>query len=98
MIRKVEQVNLNLFIPTIAGYEVTTMEDACKVARIVVTTTGCKDILSYEQMLQLPDDAIICNIGHFDCEIDTAGLIAKAKERDTIKPQVSSKFIGGIHF
>merc|ERR1712055_1008873 len=53
-----------------------------------VTTTGCKDIIKGEHMLQMPEDAIICNIGHFDCEIDTAWLNANAQSKENIKPQV----------
>lgn len=56
------------------GFEVTTMDDACERGNIFVTTTGCCDIISAEQMSRMPNDAIVCNIGHFDCEIDVAGL------------------------
>ncbi|XP_017485116.1 PREDICTED: adenosylhomocysteinase isoform X1 [Rhagoletis zephyria] len=70
------------------GYEVTTMEEACKEATIFVTTTGCKDIITGAHFLHMPDDAIVCNIGHFDCEIDVAWLNANAKEKINVKPQV----------
>jgi adenosylhomocysteinase len=56
------------------GFEVTTMDDACERGNIFVTTTGCCDIISAEHMSRMPNDAIVCNIGHFDCEIDVAGL------------------------
>jgi len=56
------------------GFEVTTMEEACKVGNIFVTTTGCCDIIHVNHIVQMPEDAIVCNIGHFDCEIDVAGL------------------------
>lgn len=58
------------------GFEVTTMDDAASRGNIFVTTTGCCDIISAAQMAQMPNDAIVCNIGHFDCEIDVAGLNA----------------------
>ncbi|XP_067614632.1 adenosylhomocysteinase-like [Eurosta solidaginis] len=70
------------------GYEVTTMEEACKEATIFVTTTGCKDIITGAHFQHMPDDAIVCNIGHFDCEIDVAWLNANAKDNIIVKPQV----------
>jgi adenosylhomocysteinase len=59
------------------GYEVTTMEEAVKEGDIFVTTTGCCDIIRGEHMLKMKNDAIICNIGHFDIEIDMAWLAAQ---------------------
>ncbi len=56
------------------GYEVVTMETACTRGNIFVTTTGCCDIVLVKHMEKMPQDAIVCNIGHFDCEIDVAGL------------------------
>ncbi len=56
------------------GYEVTTMEEAVKTADIVVTATGCRDVVAGHHMLALKDNAILCNIGHFDHEIDVAWL------------------------
>ncbi len=56
------------------GFQVMTMEDAAKQGNIFVTTTGCCDIIMPQHMVEMPNDAIICNIGHFDCEIDVAGL------------------------
>lgn len=56
------------------GFEVTTMDDAASRGNIFVTTTGCCDIISAAQMAKMKNDAIVCNIGHFDCEIDVAGL------------------------
>ncbi len=71
------------------GYEVTTMDDACSRGSIFVTTTGCCDIISAKQMSRMPNDAIVCNIGHFDCEIDVAGLEAYPGIKKTqIKPLV----------
>lgn len=70
------------------GYEVTTMEDASKEAQIFVTTTGCKDIIRGEHFMNMRDDSIVCNIGHFDCEVDVAWLNKNAKCKVNIKPQV----------
>jgi len=58
------------------GFQVMTMDEACKIGNIFVTTTGCCDIISAEHMAQMPNDAIVCNIGHFDCEIRVADLNA----------------------
>ena len=56
------------------GYEVTTMEEAAPHGDIFVTATGCCDIIRGEHMRAMKDDAIVCNIGHFDFEIDVAWL------------------------
>lgn len=71
------------------GYEVKKMDDAIKEADIVVTTTGCKDIITGKHFLSMKDKTIVCNIGHFDIEIDMAWLNKNyGKTKDTIKPQV----------
>jgi len=71
------------------GFEVKKMDDAIKEADIVVTTTGCKDIITGKHFLALKDKAIVCNIGHFDIEIDMAWLNKNyGHTKDTIKPQV----------
>jgi len=69
------------------GYEVTTIDDACERARIFVTATGCKSIIKKEHFLRMKEDAIVCNIGHFDCEIDASWLNANCKKEE-VKPQV----------
>jgi adenosylhomocysteinase len=71
------------------GYEVTTLEDVLETADLFVTTTGNKNIITAEHMAKMKHNAIVGNIGHFDNEIDMAGL-AKTKgiERIEIKPQV----------
>jgi adenosylhomocysteinase len=56
------------------GYKVLTMDEAAALGNIFVTTTGCCDIISAKQMEKMHNDAIVCNIGHFDVEIDVAGL------------------------
>ena len=68
------------------GYEVTTMEDAVTRADIFVTATGNKDIITVEHMRAMKDRAIVCNIGHFDNEIDVGGL--KNMKWVNIKDQV----------
>ena len=71
------------------GFEVTTMEEACSQGNIFVTTTGCRDIILTEHLEKMPNDAIVCNIGHFDLEIDVAGLEALPKvKKVNIKPLV----------
>jgi adenosylhomocysteinase len=68
------------------GYEVTTMEDAIKRADIFVTATGNKDVITADHMRGMKDRAIVCNIGHFDNEIDVAGL--KNMKWHNVKDQV----------
>ena len=68
------------------GYEVTTMEDAVPRADIFVTATGNKDVITTEHMRGMKDRAIVCNIGHFDNEIQVAGL--KNFKWHNVKPQV----------
>jgi len=70
------------------GYEVTTIEDAVSRANIFVTTTGCKDILTGKHFEQMKNDAIVCNIGHFDCEIDVKWIEENCEKKTNIKPQV----------
>jgi len=69
------------------GYEVTTMEDALKEADIFVTATGCTDIITKAHFESMKDGAIVCNIGHFDIEIDMAWLNGNSKITE-VKPQV----------
>jgi adenosylhomocysteinase len=70
------------------GYEVSTMEEACKVGNIFVTATGCKDIITGAHVMEMPEDAIVCNIGHFDLEIDVAWIVKNATAHSEVKPQV----------
>lgn len=73
------------------GYEVMTMEEAAPKGNIFVTTTGNIDVICVEHMEQMPDQAIVCNIGHFDSEIQVAGLKKFPGIKVTnIKPQVDS--------
>ncbi|MDF3130043.1 adenosylhomocysteinase [Kiritimatiellaeota bacterium B1221] len=68
------------------GYEVTTMADACEEGDIFVTTTGCCDVITEEHMLQMREGAVVCNIGHFDSEIQVSAM--KKYEWNNIKAQV----------
>ncbi|NNN01946.1 MAG: adenosylhomocysteinase [Acidimicrobiaceae bacterium] len=71
------------------GFQVTTLEEALPYADIIITATGNRDIVSVEHMLMMKHQAILGNIGHFDNEIDIAGLAKVAGvRRETIKPQV----------
>lgn len=71
------------------GYQVTTLEDALPIADIIITATGNKDVVTVDHMKSMKHQAIVANIGHFDNEIDMAGLEAPGvAERKTVKPQV----------
>jgi adenosylhomocysteinase len=71
------------------GYEVTTMAEAAPRGNIFVTATGCCNVIRVEHMERMPNDAIVCNIGHFDVEIDVAGLKSyPGIKRTQIKPLV----------
>jgi len=78
------------------GYEVKKMDDAVKRADIIVTTTGNKDIVVGRHFKSMKHNAIVCNIGHFDTEIDMAWLNKNyGNTKDTIKPQVDKYSIDG---
>ncbi|HLP15104.1 MAG TPA: adenosylhomocysteinase [Bacteroidota bacterium] len=78
------------------GYEVKRMDDAVKEADIIVTATGNKNIITERHFRTMKDKAIVCNIGHFDIEIDMAWLNATyGSTKDTIKPQVDKYTIDG---
>ena len=83
---------INALQAAMEGFEVTTMEDAASQGNIFVTTTGNKDVITGEHMAKMPHDAIVCNIGHFQNEIDVAWLENEVAEgrvaKEEIKPQV----------
>ncbi|KAK7018970.1 Adenosylhomocysteinase [Favolaschia claudopus] len=79
---------INALQAAMAGYEVCTMEDAAPRANVFVTTTGNRDIITSKHFLAMTEDAIVCNIGHFDVEIDVAWLKSNAKSVSNVKPQV----------
>jgi len=70
------------------GFEVTTMEEAVKEGDIFVTATGCRDVITGEHMAKMHGDAIVCNIGHFDLEIDVAWLDAQAESGKVQKQNI----------
>ncbi|HVK47288.1 MAG TPA: adenosylhomocysteinase [Pseudobacter sp.] len=78
------------------GFEVKKMIDAVKEADIIVTASGCRDLITEKHFRAMKDKAIVCNIGHFDIEIDMAWLNnSYGKTKDTIKPQVDLYNIEG---
>ncbi len=78
------------------GFRVLTIEDTLGWGDIYVTTTGNKDIITLDHMSKMKDQAIVCNIGHFDIEIDVAWLNNNyGKTMDTVKPQVDIYNIDG---
>ena len=77
---------INALQAAMEGYKVVTMEYAADKADIFVTTTGNKDVIRHEHMAAMKDQAIVCNIGHFDNEIDVASL--EQYQWEEIKPQV----------
>ncbi len=85
---------INALQAAMEGYKVVTMDYAADKADIFVSATGNKNVIRYEHMAAMKDEAIVCNIGHFDNEIDVASL--SACEWDEIKPQVDHvKFADG---
>ncbi|GAA4327578.1 adenosylhomocysteinase [Flaviaesturariibacter amylovorans] len=78
------------------GFEVKKMEHAVAEADIVVTASGCRDLITEKHFRKMKDKAIVCNIGHFDIEIDMAWLnTAYGHTKDTIKPQVDIYNVDG---
>ena len=78
------------------GFEVKKMIDAVKEADIIVTASGCRDLITEKHFRLMKDKAIVCNIGHFDIEIDMAWLNGHyGRTKDTIKPQVDLYNIDG---
>ncbi|HEV7279207.1 MAG TPA: adenosylhomocysteinase [Pirellulaceae bacterium] len=77
---------INALQAAMEGFEVTTIDEACTEGDIFVTTTGNRDIIMASHMEQMKNDSIVCNIGHFDLEVDVAGLQAtKGVKRLRIK-------------
>jgi adenosylhomocysteinase len=87
---------INALQAAMEGFEVTTMEDACNQGNIFVTTTGNKDIILGPHMAKMPNDAIVCNIGHFDTEIDIAWLEAEVKAGRMNKESIKPADIGAV--
>lgn len=78
---------INALQAAMEGFEVNTIESTLGVADIYVTTTGNRDIITLEHMRRMKDQAIVCNIGHFDNEIQVDRLNTSDAKRTTIKPQ-----------
>jgi len=85
---------INALQAAMEGYKVVTMEYAADKADIFVTTTGNKSVIRHEHMAAMKDQAIVCNIGHFDNEIDVASL--EKYEWEEIKPQVDHIIFPGV--
>ena len=85
---------INALQAAMEGYKVVTMEYAADKADIFVTTTGNKDVIRHEHMAAMKDQAIVCNIGHFDNEIDVASL--EQYQWEEIKPQVDHIIFPGV--
>ncbi|GAB4091609.1 adenosylhomocysteinase [Flaviaesturariibacter terrae] len=78
------------------GFEVKKMENAVAEADIIVTASGCRDLITEKHFRKMKDKAIVCNIGHFDIEIDMAWLNqAYGETKDTVKPQVDIYNVDG---
>jgi adenosylhomocysteinase len=87
---------INALQAAMEGFEVTTMEEAASQGHIFVTTTGCCDIIRGEHVVQMKNDAIICNIGHFDIEIDVAWLEAQVKSGKAKKMNIKPNTVGAV--
>ena len=80
---------INALQALMEGFQVTTMEEAASLGNIFITTTGNRDVIGGQHMSAMPNDAIVCNIGHFDLEIDVNWLMSQDDiEHEEIKPQV----------
>jgi adenosylhomocysteinase len=78
------------------GYEVTTMDEAVEEGDIFVTATGCRDVITGKHMSRMKNDAIVCNIGHFDLEIDIAWLEGEIKAGHVTKQNIKPSNIGAV--
>lgn len=87
---------INALQAAMEGFEVVTMEDACKEGRLFVTTTGNKDIILGDHMVNMPNDAILCNIGHFDTEIDIAWLDSQVEAGKATVSEIKPAEIGAV--
>ncbi|MBU1017487.1 adenosylhomocysteinase [Patescibacteria group bacterium] len=83
---------INALQAAMEGYQVMTMDEACKIGDIFVTATGNYHVINAKHLRAMKDQAIVCNIGHFDSEIDVASL--KKYKKINIKPQVDKYIIG----
>jgi adenosylhomocysteinase len=80
---------INALQACMEGYQVVTMDEAAAKGDIFITATGCRDIITRKHLDAMKSGAIVCNIGHFDLEIDAASITSDPKiKRETVKPQV----------
>jgi adenosylhomocysteinase len=80
---------INALQASMEGYQVTTMDEAAGIADIFVTATGCRDVITRKHLDAMKHQSIVCNIGHFDLEIDVASVFEDSKlKKFNIKPQV----------
>jgi adenosylhomocysteinase len=87
---------INALQAAMEGYQVSTMEKLASVGDIFVTATGCMNVIRPEHMKAMKDQAILCNIGHFDCEIDVAWLEKNPEiKEENVKPQVDQFIFQG---
>ena len=87
---------INALQAAMEGFEVTTIEAASKEGNLFVTTTGNKDIILGPHMVQMANDAILCNIGHFDTEIDVAWLEAEVAAGRATKVEIKPADVGAV--
>lgn len=87
---------INALQAAMEGFEVTTMDNAAKEGNLFVTTTGNKDIILGQHMASMPNDAIVCNIGHFDTEIDIAWLESEVSAGKITKLNIKPADIGAV--
>lgn len=87
---------INALQAAMEGFEVTTMENACLEGNLFVTTTGNKDIIMGEHLSKMPNDAIVCNIGHFDTEIDIAWLEREVAAGRVSKEEIKPADVGAV--
>jgi adenosylhomocysteinase len=87
---------INALQAAMEGFEVTTMEEAAPQGNLFVTTTGCCDIIKGEHISQMKNDAIICNIGHFDIEIDVAWLEGQVQAGKATKVNIKPSHLGAV--
>jgi adenosylhomocysteinase len=87
---------INALQAAMEGFEVTTMEEACKEGRLFVTTTGNKDIILGDHIKHMPNDAIMCNIGHFDTEIDVAWIEQQVADGKATVSEIKPSDIGAV--
>ena len=87
---------INALQAAMEGFQVTTMDEAASQGHIFVTTTGCCDIIRGDHILQMKNDAVICNIGHFDIEIDVAWMEAQVKSGKAAKLNIKPASLGTV--